>query len=121
MKCRSVVFVLFASCLAVPCASFGQTAHRESVQQAVTFPQIPAPSGPFGIGRIGYDWADPSRRDEYSADPQARRELMVYFWYPTSEKSADTKGAYYPGAQQMEAVPEVQSRMHRVFGSNWPA
>jgi dienelactone hydrolase len=45
---------------------------------------------------------------------------MVYFWYPTSEKLRDTRGVYYPGAAQMEKVPEVQARMHRAFNVAWP-
>ena len=121
MNCRSLAYVVFAACLAVPCASLGQTALGGNVQKADTLPRIPAPSGPFGIGRIGYDWTDPSRRDDYSTDPKAHRELMVYFWYPTSERIADPRGPYFPGAQQMDIVPEIQSRMRRAFGGNWPS
>jgi dienelactone hydrolase len=116
MKSRSLAYALFAGCLAVPLISPGQT----TPGKAEVLPKMPIPSGPFGIGRIGYDWADPSRRDEYSTDPKARRELMVYFWYPTSEKSADTRGAYFPGAQQMDGVPEVQTRMRRAYAGDWP-
>ncbi len=83
----------------VLCAAFAQT------------PKLPLPAGPFGIGRVGYDWTDPSRH----------RELMVYFWYPTSEKSADTRGSYYPGAAEFEKAPEAQVRMRRFFNVTWPA
>lgn len=73
-------------------------------------PKLPSPAGNFGVGRVAYDWTDASRK----------RELMVYFWYPTSPKSGDTRGVYYPGAAQMERVPEVQTRMHRAFNVAWP-
>jgi pimeloyl-ACP methyl ester carboxylesterase len=96
------------------CAAFAQV-----TQPADALPKIPAPSGPFGIGRVGYDWVDPSRPDPYSSDPKAHRELMVYFWYPTSEKPADAEGAYLPGAQRMDALPEIQSRMSHEFGKSW--
>lgn len=43
---------------------------------------LPAPTGPYAVGRIGYDWVDAARADPYSPDPQARRELMVWVWYP---------------------------------------
>ena len=71
-------------------------------------PELSTPSGPFGIGRSSYDWTDPSRPDRYSSDPQARRELMVYVWYPTSEKRAATKGAYIPGAKELDARPNFR-------------
>jgi dienelactone hydrolase len=121
MNRRSLAYLVFATCLAVPYAILGQTAAGGNVHKAGTLPRIPAPSGPFGIGRIGYDWTDPSRPDGYSTDPKAHRELMVYFWYPTSERVADARGPYCPGAQQMDTVPEVQSRMRVAFGGNWPA
>jgi hypothetical protein len=89
MNCRSVAYAVFTAYLVVPCASLGQKAPRGAVQRPDTLPRIPAPPGPFGIGRIGYDWTDPSRRDDYSSDLKARRELMVYFWYPTSQKIED--------------------------------
>src|SRR5262249_25035824 len=82
--------------------------------------QLPEPKGPFGIGRIGYHWVDTARHDADAADPKASRELMVYLWYPT-DKKAGAKGAYLPGAAQMDAVPDVQARMSRVYGANWAA
>ncbi len=88
---------------------------------AQSVPKLPLPSGPFGIGRAGYDWVDSSRPDPYASDPKAHRELMVYFWYPTSQKSASVKGAYLPGAQRMHALPEIQDQMSRELGKNWPA
>jgi dienelactone hydrolase len=45
---------------------------------------------------------------------------MVYFWYPASGRPGETHGVYYPGAAQMERVPEVQARMHRAFDAAWP-
>jgi hypothetical protein len=44
---------------------------------------------------------------------------MVYFWYPTSGKSADAKGLYFPGTQRMDSLPEVRSRLAREFSKNW--
>ena len=91
---NEIAVCLFASVIGLiawSCAAFGQ-----GTQPADALPKLPVPSGPFGIGRVGYDWADPSRPDQYSSDPKAHRKLMVYFWYPTSEKSADVKGPYLP-------------------------
>src|SRR4051812_44047286 len=36
-------------------------------------PRLPAPSSPFGIGRVGYHWVDPLRPDGHSKDPNAHR------------------------------------------------
>jgi predicted dienelactone hydrolase len=86
------------------------------MQRTAEVPQIPSPSGPFGIGRIGFHWIDTSRPDDY--DPKRNRELMVYFWYPTA-KSAGAKGQYLPYAAQMDAVPEIHELMSREFGNIW--
>jgi predicted dienelactone hydrolase len=92
----------------------------QTATHTVVAPQLPAPSGPFGIGRTGYDWTDNSRPDHASTDQQAHRELMVYVWYPTSQKDAAAKGAYLPAAKQMDAIPDIQHRMEQEFESNWP-
>lgn len=96
----------------------GSGVFAQDTQPADAFPKPPAPPGPFGIGRVGYDWVDPSRPDQYSSDPNAHRELMVYFWYPTSGKSSDAKGSYFPGTQQMDTQPEIRARLAREFGKN---
>ena len=91
-----------------------------SFAHAAAAPQLPEPSGPFGIGRVGYDWTDASRPDRFSSDPKAHRELMVYLWYPTSPKPADAHGIYLAGAKQMDADPNVQQVMREGYGDNWP-
>ncbi len=81
-------------------------------------PTLPMPSGPFGIGRIGYEWIDSSRPDPYSANPDAHRDLMVHLWYP-APRTDTGKGPYLPGAKQMDANPEVQRRVGDEFGAAW--
>jgi dienelactone hydrolase len=83
-------------------------------------PTLVNPSGPFGIGRMGYDWVDTARPDPISEKPEAHREIMAYLWYPTSMKRADARGTFIPGAKQMDAVPELQRVMSKEFGANWP-
>jgi hypothetical protein len=56
---------------------------------------------------------------DHSADPNARRELMVCIWDP-ADRSPDTRAPYIPGAPQMDAVPEVQSRLRRPCAASWP-
>jgi hypothetical protein len=45
---------------------------------------------------------------------------MVYLWYPSAPKGADMKGAYFPGAKQVDLSPEAHTRMTADFGANWP-
>ena len=98
-------------------ASFGQVQQQTTkVPAPGTFPQIPEPSGPFGIGRVGFDWTDASRLDDY--DAKRHRELMVYVWYP-ARKSRDPEGIYFPGAKQMDEDPEVHQFMTRDVGASW--
>jgi predicted esterase len=124
MKWPIFVGVLFVGCIALPAACFSQA---EIVQKAQPTPaavntpgKLPLPSGRFGIGRIGYAWTDASRRDRYSAEPNAHRELMVYIWYPTEQKPEKIKGEYMPGAKQMDKAPELQGPIRDEFGPSWP-
>jgi dienelactone hydrolase len=82
-------------------------------------PMLPVPSGPFGIGRIGYEWIDSSRPDTHSALPDAHRDLMVYLWYPAPRTYSGRTGTYLPGAKQMDANLEVQRRVGDAFGASW--
>jgi dienelactone hydrolase len=103
--------------------AYGQTGSQprpsEEAATVTAPPQIPIPTGPFGIGRMGYDWIDASRPDRFSADPNAHRELMVYLWYPVARKRAKTRGPYMPDAKRMDAIADIQSRMSKYFEGNW--
>ena len=92
---------------------------QATAAQASTF-KLPAPSGTFGIGRIGYEWIDASRPDGYSADPHAHRALMVYLWYPSARGAAGEMAPYLPGANQMDADRDVQHQMKEEYGALWP-
>jgi predicted dienelactone hydrolase len=133
---RSQVFVLIIgiagfSCLpigvhsqATPTSAVAQDA--SPLETPISAAALPVPSGPFGIGRIGYEWIDESRSDFYSIDPvdpaapHAPRDLMVYLWYPTSHKTLNSSGTYLPGAKQIDANPEAQSLVKEEFGPIWP-
>ncbi|GEM_PF-1575563 len=57
---------------------------------------IPPVTGPFKVGRRCFHWVDSSRREIFSDDPDAKRQLLVWFWYPASEADNSTKAAYLP-------------------------
>jgi pimeloyl-ACP methyl ester carboxylesterase len=92
----------------------------ETGQTNTATPRLPAPSGTFGIGRIGYEWVDVSRPDAYSTDPEAHRDLMVYLWYPSPRGNATEPGWYLPGAREMDADPDLQSHVKEEFEATWP-
>ena len=80
---------------------------------------LPAPSGPYAIGRRALDLVDPQRGDAFSAEPERNRELMVYVWYPARPGSLRATAEYLPGARQLEADPAARDAMRDEIGSRW--
>lgn len=113
---KSGILVALVCIASFACAQLA--APSRGVQRNREIPQIPSPSGPFGIGRMGFDWTDTSRSDDF--DLNRHRELMVYVWYPTA-KSPEAMGRYLPGAARMDAKPEIQKLMSDEFGDAWTA
>ena len=58
---------------------------------------LPAPTGPFAVGRTLYDWADDSTLDALAPVPGTKRELLVWVWYPSvAAQSGAVVGDYMP-------------------------
>lgn len=57
---------------------------------------LPTPTGPYGIGRIEYDWVDRSRIDTFAAPALQKRELPVWIWYPTDPAMKGEPAPYLP-------------------------
>lgn len=55
---------------------------------------LPAPTGPYAIGRVSYDWVDHLRVETFAPQKGAKRELFVWVWYP-AERLADQEPANY--------------------------
>jgi predicted dienelactone hydrolase len=55
---------------------------------------LPAPGGPYAVGRVAYDWVDGSRADPFA--PGEKRELLVWVWYPAEGASAGRPAEYLP-------------------------
>lgn len=85
-----------------------------------TAPSLPNPSGGWQVGRTAYDWTDEARRETLSQDGNARRELMVYVWYPARAASKGRPSAeYFRGAKKIDRAPGTQA-IRGDFGSIWP-
>ena len=57
---------------------------------------LPAPTGPYRVGRAMYDWTDTARVDPLH--PSTHRELSVWLWYPAARHATGRAAAYLPGA-----------------------
>ncbi len=57
---------------------------------------LPAPTGPFAVGRATYDWADNAVLDTLAPVPGTKRELLVWIWYPASAGPSDAMDDYVP-------------------------
>jgi len=62
----------------------------------VVITALPEPTGPHSVGRVSYDWVDPTRNEIYAADPDDRRELVVFVWYPVNPQPAAEFAPYLP-------------------------
>jgi predicted dienelactone hydrolase len=80
---------------------------------------LPVPDGRYGVGRAGFDWTDPVRKDTLGADPKRNRELMVYLWYPTEKPGRETHGDYLPGAKRIDADAGLGKSMREGYGAVW--
>jgi predicted dienelactone hydrolase len=49
---------------------------------------LPAPTGPYAVGRASFDWIDQGRTDPVAPSLGIKRELMVWVWYPAVPGSA---------------------------------
>jgi pimeloyl-ACP methyl ester carboxylesterase len=58
---------------------------------------LPAPDGPYRVGRTTYDWTDGSRTDPLAPRPGTRRELAVWVWFPAPQFAINSPAPYAPG------------------------
>ena len=58
---------------------------------------LPAPTGPFAVGRAIFDWTDDKTADSLAPVPGAKRELLVWIWYPADRSKASVVDDYMPG------------------------
>jgi len=65
---------------------------------------LPAPTGPYAIGRMEYDWTDQARNDPLAPHTDTKREFVVWAWYPAEHVSGAQPAPYLPSkwAQLMD-------------------
>ncbi|HLQ77987.1 MAG TPA: hypothetical protein VK210_11565, partial [Terriglobia bacterium] len=82
-------------------------------------PLLPAPAGPFKVGRTLLNWVDGTRDEVMTEVPNDHRELLVYIWYPARE-SRNMPSAYMPGVERLVGTPVVGT-LSNLFGPAWTA
>src|SRR5881296_266786 len=63
---------------------------------------LPAPTGPFAVGRAVFDWADDQTIDTLAPVPATKRELLVWIWYPAAAGQSAAIDQYLPAALRAE-------------------
>ncbi len=62
---------------------------------------LPVPTGHFAVGRTTYTWINDAETDELAPSPGAKREVVVWIWYPSSATASAARGEYLPAAWRL--------------------
>jgi dienelactone hydrolase len=57
---------------------------------------LPAPTGPYKVGRTTYIWRDETRVNPYATVALTKQDLAVWIWYPAAPTSSARKSEYLP-------------------------
>jgi predicted dienelactone hydrolase len=66
---------------------------------------LPTPTGPLAVGRTTYAWADAATSNTLAPVPGAKRELLVWIWYPSMAAPSIAKDDYIPAHMRTAAGP----------------
>lgn len=77
-----------------------RTSRRQSERlDRKSLAELPAPTGPFIVGRTTLYWQDSTRPETMTDDPNDKRELMVTLWYPAQKGAGLSQALYFPNYQ----------------------
>src|ERR1019366_693603 len=57
---------------------------------------LPAPTGPFAVGRVMYHWSDTANDDSMAQQAGTKRELVAWIWYPALSQAGLRTADYFP-------------------------
>ena len=79
--------------------------------------ELPAPSGPYAVGRTIFRWVDKSRPEVLTDTPNDFREVGVLMWYPAL-RGTGTQSGYFPdlAAVSSELVKSGEVAAWETFG-----
>jgi hypothetical protein len=77
---------------------------------------LPLPTGKNPVGRREFHWTDRSRAELETQNPDDRRQLMVYLFYPARQKPKRGYASYMPDVEAMkgEWTDDYIVRLHKV-------
>src|SRR4030095_5094483 len=80
--------LVFINCAGqtVPSVSSGQKASAAEIF-------LPAPTGPYRVGRASFHRTDVSRPETFTEDPTDNRQVLFHIWYP-AEPGGGTAAPY---------------------------
>ena len=59
---------------------------------------LPSPTGHFAVGRTTYAWVNNTQTDELAPSSGAKREVVVWMWYPSAATKSAAPVEYLPAA-----------------------
>jgi dienelactone hydrolase len=92
---RLLALTLALTALAA-CATAGYAALAANVRHREL--TLPAPSGPYPVGRATYRWVDTARIDPLAPSSGQPRRLAAWVWYPAADTAGRARAPYLLGA-----------------------
>ena len=62
---------------------------------------LPAPTGQLAVGRTTYTWVNNGETDELAPSSGAKREVVVWIWYPSAAATSAAPVEYLPAAWRL--------------------
>lgn len=77
---------------------------------------LPAPSGPFAVGRVNYEWVNPSAPEPFAPSADFKQTVIGWVWFPAVASSSDATVEYFPAAWR-EALEQAEGWPNRTLFS----
>jgi predicted dienelactone hydrolase len=76
---------------------------------------LPAPTGPFSVGRTTFVWSDPTQSELMAPQPGTKRELFAWVWYPAAPRQPSQTVEDYLPAPWLTAVERQRGTLINKF------
>jgi pimeloyl-ACP methyl ester carboxylesterase len=76
---------------------------------------LPAPTGHFAVGRTTYAWVNNTQMDELAPSSGAKREVLVWIWYPSAAATSAAPVEYLPAPWRLALAQHSGVLMSQFF------
>jgi dienelactone hydrolase len=76
---------------------------------------LPAPTGHFAVGRTTYTWVNNTQMDELAPSSGAKREVLVWIWYPSAAATSAAPVEYLPAPWRLALAQHSGVLMSQFF------